>query len=127
MRCRVHPYHVIRINKMLSCAGADRLQQGMRQAYGKNYGKAAQCNIGQILFSIRCNAQHVKFAMEALKRAKMKFAGRQRVVQSNKFGFTKLSRPQFANLDKKKLLVRDGSNVKIINKHGPLSRLPLFK
>jgi large subunit ribosomal protein L10e len=24
MRIRVHPYHVTRINKMLSCAGADR-------------------------------------------------------------------------------------------------------
>jgi ribosomal protein L10e len=24
MRIRVHPYHVLRINKMLSCAGADR-------------------------------------------------------------------------------------------------------
>ena len=24
MRIRVHPFHVIRINKMLSCAGADR-------------------------------------------------------------------------------------------------------
>ncbi len=24
MRVRAHPYHVIRINKMLSCAGADR-------------------------------------------------------------------------------------------------------
>merc|ERR1712093_891792 len=23
---RAHPYHVVRINKMLSCAGADRLQ-----------------------------------------------------------------------------------------------------
>ena len=28
MRCRVHPWHIIRINKMLSCAGADRLQAG---------------------------------------------------------------------------------------------------
>ncbi len=35
MRVRVHPYHVTRINKMLSCAGADRLQTGMRGAYGK--------------------------------------------------------------------------------------------
>lgn len=26
LRVRVHPYHVIRINKMLSCAGADRLE-----------------------------------------------------------------------------------------------------
>lgn len=24
MRIRVHPYHVLRINKMLTCAGADR-------------------------------------------------------------------------------------------------------
>ena len=24
LRVRVHPYHVLRINKMLSCAGADR-------------------------------------------------------------------------------------------------------
>ena len=26
IRVRVHPFHVLRINKMLSCAGADRLQ-----------------------------------------------------------------------------------------------------
>jgi len=26
MRVRTHPWHVLRINKMLSCAGADRLQ-----------------------------------------------------------------------------------------------------
>ena len=25
LRCRIHPWHVLRINKMLSCAGADRL------------------------------------------------------------------------------------------------------
>merc|ERR1712048_748264 len=29
MRVRVHPFNVLRINKMLSCAGADRLQTGM--------------------------------------------------------------------------------------------------
>ena len=26
LRVRAHPFHVLRINKMLSCAGADRLQ-----------------------------------------------------------------------------------------------------
>merc|ERR1712085_246318 len=31
-------FHVLRINKMLSCAGADRLQTGMRGAFGKSYG-----------------------------------------------------------------------------------------
>jgi large subunit ribosomal protein L10e len=46
LRCRVHPWHVLRINKMLSCAGADRLQSGMRGAYGKPLGKSARVNIG---------------------------------------------------------------------------------
>lgn len=32
LRVRVHPFHVLRINKMLSCAGADRLQTGGRRA-----------------------------------------------------------------------------------------------
>ena len=45
-RMRKHPWHVLRINKMLSCAGADRLQAGMRKAYGKSYGKAARVKIG---------------------------------------------------------------------------------
>merc|ERR1711976_395757 len=53
IRIRVHPFHVLRVNKMLSCAGADRLQTGMRGAFGKTYGRAARCNIGQILLSVR--------------------------------------------------------------------------
>jgi large subunit ribosomal protein L10e len=28
IRVRLHPYNIIRINKMLTCAGADRLQTG---------------------------------------------------------------------------------------------------
>lgn len=58
LRVRVHPFHVLRINKMLSCAGADRLQTGMRGAFGKPTGLAARVKIGQILLSIRCRDQH---------------------------------------------------------------------
>lgn len=54
LRVRVHPFHVLRINKMLSCAGADRLQTGMRGAFGKPNGVAARVKIGQVLMSIRC-------------------------------------------------------------------------
>lgn len=50
---QVHPFHVLRINKMLSCAGADRLQTGMRGAFGKPAGLAARVAIGQVLLSIR--------------------------------------------------------------------------
>merc|ERR1712100_826789 len=53
LRIRPHPFHVLRINKMLSCAGADRLQTGMRGAFGKPYGTAARVDIGQVLLSIR--------------------------------------------------------------------------
>ena len=58
LRVRVHPFHVLRINKMLSCAGADRLQTGMRGAFGKPQGVCARVSIGQILLSIRCKDVH---------------------------------------------------------------------
>lgn len=76
MRCRVHPWHCLRINKMLSCAGADRLQTGMRGAFGKPIGKVARVKIGSILYSVRIREADIKKAMEAFRRAKNKFAGR---------------------------------------------------
>lgn len=75
MRIRVHPFHVVRINKMLSCAGADRLQTGMRGAFGKPYGKVARVNIGQVLLSIRCKDVHRPIILEALRRSRYKFPG----------------------------------------------------
>eukprot|EP00275_Glaucocystis_incrassata_P000893 EC121048.1.p1 GENE.EC121048.1~~EC121048.1.p1 ORF type:complete len:168 (+),score=15.61 EC121048.1:73-576(+) len=53
MRVRVHPWHVLRINKMLSCAGADRLHTGMRGAFGKPTGTCARVQIGQVILSVR--------------------------------------------------------------------------
>merc|ERR1711881_303381 len=95
MRVRVHPFHVLRINKMLSCAGADRLQTGMRGAFGKSYGTVARVKIGQILASIRCREQVSKHALEALRRAKYKIAGRQKIFSPRKWGFTKDLRDDF--------------------------------
>lgn len=89
LRIRQHPWHVLRINKMLSCAGADRLQTGMRGAFGKPNGKAARVGIGTILMSLRTKPAYLDQACEALRRAKFKFPGRQRVFVSKKFGFTK--------------------------------------
>merc|ERR1712172_467075 len=59
IRIRPHPYHVLRINKTLSCAGADRLSTGMRGAFGKPYGVAARVSIGQVLISIRTKEEKV--------------------------------------------------------------------
>jgi large subunit ribosomal protein L10e len=72
LRVRVHPYHVVRINKMLSCAGADRLQTGMRGAFGKPNGLVARVNIGQILMSLRTKDSLRPNALEALRRCQYK-------------------------------------------------------
>lgn len=72
LRVRAHPYHVIRINKMLSCAGADRLQTGMRGAFGKPNGTVARVNIGQIILSVRTRDNNRATTIEALRRSQYK-------------------------------------------------------
>merc|ERR1711972_795285 len=89
IKVRPHPFQVLRTNKTLSCAGADRLSTGMRGAFGKSYGTAARVRIGQVLISIRTKEEKVNIAAEALRRAKFKFAGRQKIHISSKFGLTK--------------------------------------
>ena len=68
IRVRLHPYNIIRINKMLTCAGADRLQTGMRGAYGKPYGLSARVKINQVMFSIRTTLKGEDAAVEALRK-----------------------------------------------------------
>ncbi|KAF0436868.1 60S ribosomal protein L10-A [Gigaspora margarita] len=53
LRVCVHPFHVIRINKILSCASANRSQTGMRSAFSKPTGTVACIDIEQIIFSVR--------------------------------------------------------------------------
>jgi large subunit ribosomal protein L10e len=122
LRVRVHPYHVLRINKMLSCAGADRLQTGMRGAFGKPNGLCARVDIGQILLSIRCRDVHATVADEALRRAKFKFPGRQKVVASRNWGFTSLLRDDFIAFKKAGRLVNDGVIVRVLGAHGPVEK-----
>merc|ERR1719390_244777 len=121
LRVRVHPWHVLRINKMLSCAGADRLQTGMRGAYGKAHGTAARVRIGQILLSVRSHDKFKNEVVEALRRSKFKFSGRQKIFVSKKFGFSKWNRDEYAEMRADGRLKTDGVNVKYMPEHGPLS------
>jgi large subunit ribosomal protein L10e len=123
IRIRVHPWHVVRINKMLSCAGADRLQTGMRHAYGKALLKAARVDIGSVLISIRTTIEKVSYAQEALRRAKFKFPGRQTVFVSRKYGFTKIINSDFRRMQKEGKICGDGVNVKVLKTKGPLANL----
>ncbi|KAK9820737.1 hypothetical protein WJX74_008150 [Apatococcus lobatus] len=121
LRVRVHPFHVLRINKMLSCAGADRLQTGMRGAFGKPQGVCARVAIGQILLSIRCKDTHAAAAAEALRRAKFKFPGRQKIVTSRNWGFTSFKREDYVAMKKTGRVIPDGVNAKLLNNHGPIA------
>jgi len=120
MRVRVHPYHIIRINKMLSCAGADRLQTGMRGAFGKPQGLVARVNIGQVLLSIRSKDNVAKHVLEALRRAKYKFPGQQKIIVSTKWGFTRLSKEEYTAKKVAGEIIPDGAHCKYQRNHGPL-------
>merc|ERR1712073_81216 len=119
--CGKDSFHVLRINKMLSCAGADRLQTGMRGAFGKAHGTAARVRIGQILISVRSHDKFKAECIEALRRSKFKFSGRQKIYVSKKFGFTKWDREEYAEMRADGRLKPDGVNVKYMPAHGPLS------
>ena len=123
LRVRVHPFHVIRINKMLSCAGADRLQTGMRGAFGKPIGTTARVNIGTVLMSIRCREEKKQVAVEALRRAKMKFPGRQKIYVSDNWGFTKFTKDEYVKYKEQGRLIPQGVHVRWLSSRGSLSRL----
>merc|ERR1712125_218938 len=122
IRIRVHPFHINRINKMLSCAGADRLQTGMRGAFGKTYGTVARVKIGQILCSIRCREAVAKHALEALRRAKYKIAGRQKIYASRMWGLTKVLKEDFMEGRKAGRILHDGVGIQFENGRGKLKR-----
>jgi len=73
-RLHVHPYpHVIlRENKMIFGAHADRLQDGMRRSFGKPIGTAARVESNQTIITVNVNADGVETAKEALRRGSTK-------------------------------------------------------
>ena len=119
LRIRLHPYHVTRINKMLSCAGADRLQTGMRGAFGKPNGLVARVRVGQVIMSVRTFEKNIPNAIEAFRRAKMKFPGRQKTVVSRKWGFTNLDREEYVELKEQGKIVSMGSHCRVLKNKGP--------
>jgi len=120
LRIRVQPFHVTRINKMLSCAGADRLQTGMRHAWGKPMGTAARVKIGTVLMSVRVADKDKAHALEAYRRTGFRFPGKQKALIGDTWGFTKFTREQYEFLRDNNLLKLDGINALRANCRGEL-------
>jgi large subunit ribosomal protein L10e len=72
----VHPYpHIIlRENKMIFGAHADRLQQGMRRSFGTAVGTAAKVEVDQPIITVRVKAAAAETAKLALKRGSAKLS-----------------------------------------------------
>ena len=73
LRVHTFPHHILRENKQATGAGADRVSQGMRCAFGKNVGTAARVKRGQRVMSLQINPEHYTVARDALRKASMKF------------------------------------------------------
>src|SRR4030042_4133360 len=66
LKIRVFPHNIIRENKIATGAGADRISDGMRAAFGKPVGTAARVSRGQSIFTLETTPAFFKFAKEAL-------------------------------------------------------------
>jgi large subunit ribosomal protein L10e len=79
---QVHPFPhtILRENKMIFGAHADRLQDGMRGSFGKPIGTAARVRPGQTIISVRVNANAVDLAKESLRRGSAKLPMPCRIV-----------------------------------------------
>jgi large subunit ribosomal protein L10e len=69
---KVYPHVFLRENKMIATAGADRLQEGMRRAFGKATGLAARIRPGQPIFEAYVTAANLNLAKDGFKVASSK-------------------------------------------------------
>ena len=74
-KLRIYPHVLLRENKMIAAAGADRLQEGMRRPFGKAVSLAARVNRGQCIMEFQVKKEHLEAAQNALKSACVKLPG----------------------------------------------------
>ena len=66
-KVRVYPHHVLRENKQATGAGADRVSEGMRLAFGKAVGTAARVEAGQLIFTVFSTPQYLDKIKAAMR------------------------------------------------------------
>lgn len=80
LKLRVYPHQVLRENKQATGAGADRVSDGMRRAFGKAVGTAARVYHDQKIFTLEARPEHFLKARDALRRAGNKLPTPHRIV-----------------------------------------------
>ena len=74
LRIRPKPFQKIRENRMLAFAGADRVQSGMRNSFGRSIGVCARVRAGSIITDIGCHLKDLPLIRDRLRVASMKIS-----------------------------------------------------
>ncbi len=80
LQIRPYPHTILRENKMIFGAHADRLQDGMRRAFGKPIGTAARVKTNQPIIVVGVDEDSVETAKQALKLGQAKLPMPCRIV-----------------------------------------------
>ncbi len=72
LRIRPKPFQKIRENRMLAFAGADRVQSGMRNSFGRSTGVCARVRAGQIIVDVGTYIKNLPLVRDRLRVAYMK-------------------------------------------------------
>ena len=72
LRIRPKPFQKIRENRMLAFAGADRVQSGMRNSFGRTMGVCARIQAGQIICDVGTHINNLDLVRERLRIGNMK-------------------------------------------------------
>ena len=73
-RVRPKPFQVYRENRMLSVAGADRIQTGMRHSFGRSTGVCARVRAGSVVCDVGASLKDLAVVRDRLRIASMKIS-----------------------------------------------------
>ena len=80
LRIRPKPFQKYRENRMLAFAGADRVQSGMRNSFGRSTGVCARVRAGQIVLDVGTYIRNLPLVRDRLRIASMKISSSCQIV-----------------------------------------------
>jgi len=80
LRIRPKPFQKYRENRMLAFAGADRVQSGMRNSFGRSTGVCARVRAGSIIVDVGTSLRNLNIVKDRLRVASMKISSSAQVV-----------------------------------------------
>ena len=83
LRMRSKPFQKYRENRMLAFAGADRVQSGMRNSFGRSTGVCARVKAGAVVLDVGCRLKDLPLVRNRLRIASMKISCGSQIVVTN--------------------------------------------